>query len=134
MSNRLTRSSLAPAPAVGDDRGTMRRAIALTAAASLAGCGLTMTSGPAADRPPGQRPVCTETMDAPKRDAYGALAGLLAILVGGLLHEADENEDLGTGLIVGGAVVAVASYASGGIGYYRVKRCQRAVADWQRGL
>ena len=105
-----------------------RRAIAAVLMVSVAGCGLTMTTGPDPRRPLDQRPVCTETMDAPKRDAYGALSGLIAVLFGGLLLEADENEDLGAGLIVGGVVVAAASYASGGIGYYRVKKCQKAVA------
>jgi hypothetical protein len=110
----------------------MHRLVAAAVALSLTACGLTMTTGPDPRRPPEQRPVCTESMDAPKRDAYGAIAGLLAMLVGGLLLEADENEDLGAGLIIGGAVVTAGSYASGGIGYFRVKKCQRAVAAFDR--
>jgi hypothetical protein len=110
----------------------MIRLAASVLAVTLAGCGLTMTTGPDPRRPADQRPGCTETMDAPKRDAYGAIAGLLAMLVGGLLLEADENEDLGAGLVIGGAVVTAASYASGGIGYYRVKKCRRAIADFER--
>ena len=37
-----------------------------------------------------------------------------------------------TVLVVGGAVTMAASYASGGIGYYRVKRCRKAIDEYNR--
>lgn len=111
----------------------MRRVIAGAVAVSLAGCGLTMTTGPDPRRPPDQRPVCTETMDAPMRDGIGAVLGFVAIVVGGLVLESDSaNQDFGASLLIGGAVVMAASYASGGIGYFRVKKCKRAIAEFDR--
>jgi hypothetical protein len=56
----------------------------------------------------------------------------VSLLIGPLFLEGGDNEDVGVPLIVGGAVVAGASYASGGVGYYRVKRCRRAIADFDR--
>jgi hypothetical protein len=98
----------------------------------LAGCGLTMTRGPGPQT--AQRPVCTETMAAPKRDGVGAVLGLLTVVVGGLLLESNDpdNESIGGPVLVGGLVVMAASYASGGIGYYRVKRCRKAIAEFER--
>jgi hypothetical protein len=97
----------------------------------LAGCGLTMTRGPG-PTPPGQRPVCTESMDAPARDAIPAVLGFVTILVGALFLEADDNTAVGVPLLAGGAGVMIGSYISGGVGYFRVKRCRRAVSDWER--
>jgi hypothetical protein len=111
----------------------MTRVVAAVLVVSVAGCGLTMTTGPDPRRPPDQRPVCTETMDAPTRDGYAAGIGFLTLLVGLLVYKADEqNEDAGAVLMAGGAVTMAVSYASGGVGYYRVKRCQKAVADFER--
>ena len=110
----------------------MLRAVALVLAIQVAGCGLTQTRGPDPNRPPGTRPVCSETFDAPKRDSIGAVLGFVTLLVGLLFLEADDNDDVGTPLVVGGAVVMAGSYASGGIGYFRVKRCQRAIAEFER--
>ena len=101
-------------------------------AISIAGCGLLQTRGPDAHQPAGQRPSCTETFDAPKRDAYGAIAGFLSVLVGLLFLKADDNERVGAPLIVGGAVVVVGSYASGAVGYYRVKRCRKKIEEFGR--
>jgi hypothetical protein len=117
----------------------MRRAIAgmLAASLSLAGCGLTMTTGPDPRRPPDQRPVCTETMDAPKRDGYPAAAGFFVFLVGLLFYKVGDDEreqDVGGALMLGGGVVTVASYISGGVGYFRVKRCQKAIDEYNRRL
>jgi hypothetical protein len=97
----------------------------------LAGCGLTMTRGPG-PTPPGQRPVCTESMNAPKTDALPAALGFFTVLVGLLFLEADDNSDVGVPLVLGGAGVTVASYISGGVGYYRVKRCKKAIAEFER--
>lgn len=97
----------------------------------LCSCGLTMTTGPAANRPPNERPRCTETYAAPKKDAIGAVLGLVAVVFGGVALEADNNT-IGAPLLIGGLVVMAASYASGGIGYYRVKRCKRAIAEFER--
>jgi hypothetical protein len=101
------------------------RVVAVLVATCLIGCGLTMTRGPEGT-PPGQRPNCTETFAAPKQDAIIAVLGFVTILTGILFYKEDK-EDLGTGLIVGGAVAMAGAYASGGIGYYRVKRCQKAI-------
>lgn len=114
----------------------MRRAIAGVLAVSVVGCGLTMTTAPDPRRPPGQRPVCTETMDVPRRDAYPATLGILTFL-GGLLvfglARDDQDEGLGLGLAAGGVIVTTASLVSAAIGKRRVKRCQRAMTDWQHG-
>lgn len=107
-------------------------AIVLVLALCAAGCGLTQTRGPDPRQPPDQRPICTESMAAPTRDSAGAVAGFLSILVGLLFLKAGDNETVGAPLIVGGAVVMAGSYVSGGVGYFRVKRCQRAIADWER--
>ncbi len=105
----------------------MRRVIAIALAICVSGCGLTMTTGPGA-YVPGQRPVCTESMAAPSRDAYPAGIGFLTILTGLLFVKAGDNETVGVPLIVGGGALMVASYISGGVGYFRVKRCREAVA------
>jgi hypothetical protein len=98
---------------------------------ALAGCGLTMTRGPG-PTVPGQRPVCTESMEAPKRDAIPAVLGFVTILVGALFIEAGDNPDAGVPVLVGGAGVMLGSYISGGVGYYRVKRCKKAIAEFER--
>jgi hypothetical protein len=110
----------------------MQRAIAGLAALSLVGCGLTMTTGPDSRRPPDQRPICTESMDAPKRDSVPAVLGFVTFLVGLAIYKVSDNDTLGAGLMVGGGVTTVASYVSGGVGYYRVKACQRAIDDFHR--
>lgn len=97
-----------------------------------AACGLTQTSGPDPRRPRDQRPACTESFDAPKRDAIGALAGFISIIIGGVVLEAGGDETAGIALLGGGGVVMAASYVSGGIGYFRVKRCREAVAEFER--
>jgi hypothetical protein len=109
----------------------MRTLVAAIAALSLAGCGLLQTRGPDPDRPRDRRPDCTESMAAPTRDAIPAALGFASILVGLLFLEADDNPDVGVPLIVGGAVVTAGAYASGGIGYFRVKRCRKAIEEWQ---
>lgn len=91
-----------------------------------------MTTGPDPNRPMDQRPVCTETMDAPKRDAFGAIGGFLTAVVGGVFWQAGDNETVGAPLVVGGLVIMAAAYASGGVGYYRVKRCKKAIEEFER--
>lgn len=99
---------------------------------ATSGCGLTMTTGPDPHRAVDQRPVCTESMDAPKRDAVPAALGFATVLVGLLFVKAsDDQQELGAALMVGGGVTMVASYISGGVGYSRVKRCRRAIDDWE---
>src|SRR5688572_19730427 len=100
--------------------------LVLALAVGAAACGLTQTRGPDPRQPADQRPSCTETMDAPKKDGIGAVLGLVSILAGGLILESDGDEAIGATLLVGGIVVMAGSYASGGIGYFRVKKCQRA--------
>lgn len=103
-----------------------------TALVALAGCGLTMTTGPDPDRPREQRPVCTESMSAPKNDGIGAVIGFVALIAGVAFLQSDSaNEDIATGLVVGGAVTMAASYVSGGIGYFRVKRCRKAIEEFE---
>jgi hypothetical protein len=104
------------------------RAVALVA---LCSCGLTMTKGPDPKAPPDQRPQCTESMAAPKRDAIGAVIGLVAVVFGGVALEAD-NDAVGAPLLVGGLGAMVVSYASGGVGYYRIKKCRKAVDAYER--
>lgn len=111
----------------------MRRIVAAALVVFLAGCGLTMTRGPDPRRPADQRPDCTESFSAPLRDSIGAIAGLLAILTGVVFAKySDSNDDVGPPLIVGGVVVAGASYASGAVGYYRVKKCRAAIKEFER--
>jgi hypothetical protein len=105
----------------------MKRVVAAILVLCVGGCGLTMTHGPDPRQPADQRPSCTETFDAPKRDAYGAVVGLVAILFGVVAIKAADNESVGVPLVVGGAVVTIGAYVSGGVGYYRVKRCKKAI-------
>jgi hypothetical protein len=107
------------------------RVLAFATAVAMAGCGLTMTTGPGRVVP-GQRPVCTESMRAPTLDAAPAGIGLLTVLVGALFLEADDNDSVGAPLIIGGGALTVVSYISGGIGYYRVKHCREAIARFDR--
>jgi hypothetical protein len=111
----------------------MRSLTAGMLALALTACGLTQTRGPDPRRPADQRPTCTDSFAAPKRDGIGAVVGLVAIVFGGIALESDSGDDtLGAGLVIGGAAVMVASYVSGGIGYFRVKKCRRAIADYER--
>lgn len=71
-------------------------------------------------------------MDAPKRDALGAIAGFVTAVVGGVFWQAGDNEEVGAPLVVGGLVIMAAAYASGGIGYYRVKRCRKAIEAYEQ--
>ncbi|MGE3546594.1 MAG: hypothetical protein AB7L28_21890 [Kofleriaceae bacterium] len=48
--------------------------------------------------------------------------------------KADDNSDVGLPLMIGGGVVMAGSYISGGIGYFRVKRCRKAVADYNQRM
>jgi hypothetical protein len=106
--------------------------MALAFALLLGGCGLTQTRGPNSHRPPAQRPDCTESFDAPKRDAFGAVGGFLTIVVGLLFYDVGDNEGVGVPLIIGGGVVMAGSYVSGGVGYYRVKSCRKAIAEFEQ--
>ena len=78
----------------------MTRVIAMVLAISMASCGLTQTRGPDPMQPPDQRPTCTETMAAPKRDAIGAVIGAVAILFGVVAIKAGDNETVGAPLII----------------------------------
>jgi hypothetical protein len=97
---------------------------------ALSGCGLTMTRGPGAPVP-GQRPSCTESMSAPARDAIPAILGFVTILTGVLFIKGGDNETVGVPLALGGGAVMLGAYISGGIGYYRVKRCREAIAKFE---
>jgi hypothetical protein len=98
---------------------------------TLSACGLTMTTGPDPGRNSMERPRCTETYAAPMRDGVGAMVGLVAAVFGGVALEFD-NETVGAPLLIGGLGVMLASYVSGGIGYFRVKRCKKAIAEFER--
>jgi hypothetical protein len=117
---------------VADTLAQMTRTVAALLATTVAGCGLTMTRGADPHQPRDQRPTCTESMQAPMNDAYGAILGLGTMVVGALFVDAGDNADVGVPLIVGGAVVTAASYASGGIGYFRVKRCRKAISEFEQ--
>jgi hypothetical protein len=108
----------------------MTRVIAMVVAICVAGCGLTMTTGPDPRQPPDQRPVCTETMDAPKKDAIGAVVGLVAIVFGAVALDAGDNDTLGASLLIGGGALMIGSYVSGYVGYSRVKKCQKAIENF----
>lgn len=97
----------------------------------MAGCGLTQTRGPDPRRPADQRPDCTESFAASKRDSIGAVAGFFTIVVGLLFYKVGDNEDTGVPLIIGGGVLMAGSYISGGVGYYRVKACRKAITDFE---
>lgn len=45
---------------------------------------------------------------------------------------AGDNDTVGAPLIIGGSVLVVGSYVSGGIGYFRVKKCRAAIAEFER--
>ncbi len=107
----------------------MTRPLAAVLALTMSGCGLTMTTGPDPHRPPDQRPVCTETMDAPKRDGIGAVLGFVAVVVGAALLSTDDegNQDAGAVALAGGLVTMAVAYGSGYVGYRRVKQCQKAI-------
>jgi hypothetical protein len=108
----------------------MRRVIAIALAICVSGCGLTMTTGPGTPVP-GQRPVCTESMAAPTRDAIPAGIGFFSILVGLLFLKGGDNETVGVPLIIGGGATMAGAYISGGIGYFRVKKCRKAIAEFE---
>jgi hypothetical protein len=111
----------------------MPRTIAMLLITTLTGCGLTMTRGPDPRRPADQRPVCTESFSAPKRDGIGAVIGLFTILTGVLFLEySDTRAEVGAPLIVAGAVITAASYGSGAIGYARVKKCRSAIVRFEQ--
>lgn len=110
------------------------RVIAFVVALCVAGCGLTMTKGPDPRRPAAQRPVCTETFDAPKRDAIGAVLGLVAIVFGAVAVSVGDNATVGAPLLIGGGALMLGSYISGYVGYTRVKNCQKAVDAFERSL
>lgn len=108
------------------------RVIAFVVAVCVAGCGLTMTKGPDPRQPPDQRPVCTETYAAPKKDAIGAVLGLVAIVFGAVAISAGDNATVGAPLIIGGGALMIGSYISGYVGYSRVKKCQHAIDAYER--
>ncbi|HUS31697.1 MAG TPA: hypothetical protein VMZ53_24515 [Kofleriaceae bacterium] len=110
----------------------MIRVTALIVAMSVAGCGLTMTQGPNPSQPADQRPVCTETFAASRRDGVGAMVGLVAILFGTIAVKGADNTTVGVPLLVGGGVVIVGAYISGGVGYMRVKKCKKAIEAFER--
>lgn len=99
---------------------------------AVAGCGLTQTRGPDPRRSADQRPDCTESFDAPKRDSLGAVAGFITLVVGLLYYDVGDNANVGAPLIIGGSVLMAGSYVSGGVGYYRVKACRKAITDFER--
>lgn len=108
------------------------RVTAIVVAICVASCGLTMTKGPDPRRPPDQRPVCTETYAAPKKDAIGAVIGLVAIVFGAVAIDAGDNATVGAPLLIGGGALMVGSYISGYVGYSRVKKCIEAVDAYEQ--
>ena len=107
------------------------RVIAIVVALCVAGCGLTMTKGPDPRQPADQRPVCTETYDAPKKDAIGAVVGLVAIVFGAVAISVGDNETVGAPLLIGGGALMIGSYISGYVGYTRVKKCNAAIDAYE---
>jgi hypothetical protein len=112
----------------------VQREIAVVLALLIGGCGLVQTRGPNPNRPPDQRPECTTSFAASKRDSIGAVLGFFTIVTGALVYTVGDNGDAGVPLIVGGAVLMAGAYVSGGVGYYRVKACRKAITEFeQRG-
>jgi len=105
------------------------RVIALVVA--LSGCGLTRTRGPGQLTDANGRAVCTTSMDAPKQDGIVAVVGLVAVVFGAVSIGAD-NSDVGAPLLIGGIATMAVAYTSGGVGYYRVKKCRKAQDDFDR--
>lgn len=110
----------------------MKRLVAVLLSLSLGGCGLLQTRGPDPRRPAGQRPDCTESLAAPIRDAVGAGLGFGTFLTGLLFVKVDDNNEVGVPLMIGGGVLVAGFYASALIGGYRVKKCRKAVAEFER--
>ena len=108
------------------------RVIAIVVALCMTGCGLTMTKGPDPFWPPDQRPQCTESYAAPKKDGIGAAVGLVAIVFGAVAINVGDNATVGAPLLIGGAVVMIGSYVSGYVGYTRVKKCRGAIDAYER--
>jgi hypothetical protein len=108
------------------------RVIAIVVALCVAGCGLTMTKGPDPRQPIDQRPVCTETYAAPKKDGVVAVVGLVAIVFGAVAISAADNTTVGAPLLIGGGALMIGSYISGYVGYSRVKKCLRAVDAYEQ--
>ncbi|HEY5935567.1 MAG TPA: hypothetical protein VIU61_13045 [Kofleriaceae bacterium] len=111
------------------------RAVAFGCALAVSGCALTTIKGPDRSQPTSQRPACTTSWRNAQVDiGIGGLGGGLTMLVGGLYRDDDigNDDDTGNLLLLTGAAVLVAFYASGTIGYFRAKGCRAAVADWER--
>lgn len=99
------------------------------------GCGLFAVRGPDAERPPNVEPQCTSDMTLVKADAGLVVAGVVAIIAGGLTREfgEEDNRDNGTLLILGGVGAMAAGYGSGYVGYRKVKACRKARDQWMTG-
>jgi hypothetical protein len=110
------------------------RVIAIVVALCVTGCGLTMTKGPDPRQPADQRPVCTETYAAPKKDGVVAVVGLVAIVFGAVAISAADNATVGAPLLIGGGALMIGSYISGYVGYTRVKKCLNAIDAFDRQL
>jgi hypothetical protein len=110
----------------------MLRVICALVIVSL-GCGLTQVKGPVANSPPNVRPECTTSDRSLKIDASFGATGVFVALMGGLLYKVESSDkDVLDVVIIGGLSLTVAMLVSSGIGYSKVKKCRKAVEDFDR--
>ncbi len=113
----------------------MMRVVAFVCAVALSGCALTTIKGHDKRQPATERPTCTTSWRNAQLDiGIGGFGGGLLMVTGGLYRDDDVGNDDETGntLLLVGAAMFVAFYASGTIGYFRAKGCRDAVAAWER--
>jgi len=97
------------------------------------GCGLTQVKGPASNRPPNVRPDCTTTDRPLKIDGAFGATGVLFVLLGIGLSQSDSSDSaVPAAMIIGGLGLTVAMLASSGVGYSKVKKCRKAVEEFDR--
>lgn len=105
------------------------RVIALAVALSISGCAVATIQGPQSE-PWAARPTCTTSYRNAQLDVgIGGGAGVAMIVAGGMQSSIDGGAD-GTVLILGGLASIVVFYTSATIGYFRTKRCSRALATY----
>ena len=110
----------------------VRQCLAVAAALSLTACAIVTVRGPDPAHPVERKPTCTTSIRASQIDYAIGIAGMLGlIIVGGIQKDVQDNED-GAVLIVSGVAVGAAFATSATVGYFRARRCQRAVDSWER--
>lgn len=97
------------------------------------GCGLTQVKGPASNRPAHVRPECTSSDKLIRVDAGLGAVGILTTLLGIALSQADTADPtVPAVMVIGGLTLTVAMLASSGVGFSKVKKCRKAIEDFDR--